>query len=77
MVGGVWHQRRSGRSLAITVEPLRELTATQLRQLDAEVALVGEVMETKPTLRLRAKKRSSRWPVLIPTKVSLEGPCRP
>ena len=26
MVGGVWHQRRSGRKLAITVEPLRKLT---------------------------------------------------
>ena len=26
VVGGVWHQRRSGRKLAIIVEPLRELT---------------------------------------------------
>jgi hypothetical protein len=25
VVGGEWHQRRSGRKLAITVEPLREL----------------------------------------------------
>jgi hypothetical protein len=46
----VWHQRRSGRKLAITVEPLRELTATQRRQLDDEVELVGAVMEAKPTL---------------------------
>ena len=45
VVGGVWHQRRSGRKLAITVEPLRELTATQRRQLDDEVELVGAVME--------------------------------
>jgi hypothetical protein len=29
VVGGVWHQRRSGRKLAITVEALRELTTTQ------------------------------------------------
>jgi hypothetical protein len=50
VVGGVWHQRRSGRKLAITVEPLRELTATQRRQLDDEVELVGAVMEAKPTL---------------------------
>jgi winged helix DNA-binding protein len=28
VVGGVWHQKRSGRKLAITVEPLRKLTAT-------------------------------------------------
>jgi hypothetical protein len=50
VVGGVWHQRRSGRTLAITVEPLGELTATQRRQLDDEVELVGAVMEAKPTL---------------------------
>jgi Winged helix DNA-binding domain len=50
VVGGVWHQRRSGRRLAITVEPLRELTATQRRQLDDEVDLVGAVMEATATL---------------------------
>ena len=52
VVGGVWHQRRSGRKLAITVEPLRELTATHRRQLDDEVELVGAVMEAKPTLKV-------------------------
>ena len=50
VVGGVWHQRRSGRKLAVTVEPLRELTAAQRRQLEDEVELVGAVMEAKPTL---------------------------
>jgi hypothetical protein len=50
VVGGVWHQRRSGPKLAITVEPLRELTTTQRRQLDDEVELVGAVMQAKPTL---------------------------
>jgi hypothetical protein len=50
VVGGVWHQRRSGRKLAITVEPLRELTARQRRQLDHEVELVGAVLDAKPTL---------------------------
>jgi hypothetical protein len=50
VVGGVWHQRRSGRKLAITVEPLRELTASQRRQLDDEVDLVGAVMEAQATL---------------------------
>jgi hypothetical protein len=50
VVGGVWHQRRSGRKLAITVEPLRELTAPQRRQLDAEAGLVGAVMEATATL---------------------------
>jgi hypothetical protein len=50
VVGGVWHQRRSGRKLAITVEPLRELTAAQRRQLDEEADLVGAVMEAPATL---------------------------
>jgi hypothetical protein len=50
VVGGVWHQRRSGRKLAITVEPLRELTVRQRHQLDHEVELVSGVMEAKPTL---------------------------
>jgi hypothetical protein len=50
VVGGVWHQRRSGRKLAITVEPLRELTAPQRRQLDDEADLVGSVMEAAATL---------------------------
>jgi winged helix DNA-binding protein len=50
VVGGVWHQRRNGRKLAITVEPLRELTAVQRRQLGDEVDLVGTVMEAAATL---------------------------
>lgn len=50
IVGGVWHQRRSGRRLAITVEPLRQLTASQRRELDREIELVGAVMEAVPTL---------------------------
>jgi Winged helix DNA-binding domain len=50
VVAGVWHQRRSGRKLAITVEPLVELTATQRRRLEDEVDLVGAVMEATPSL---------------------------
>ena len=50
VVGGVWRQRRSGRKLTITVEPLAELTARQRRELDGEVSLVGVVMEATPTL---------------------------
>jgi hypothetical protein len=36
--------------LAITVEPLGELTRSQRRQLDDEVGLVGTVMEAAATL---------------------------
>jgi hypothetical protein len=50
VVGGVWHQRRSGRKLALTVEPLAELTAAQRRELDQEAALVGTVTEATVTL---------------------------
>jgi hypothetical protein len=50
VVGGVWHQRRSGRKLALTIEPLARLTAAQRRQLDQEAALVGAVMEATVTL---------------------------
>jgi len=54
IVGGVWHQRRAGSRLAITVEPLRELTAQQYRQLCDEVDLVGAVMEATATLTVGA-----------------------
>ena len=50
VVGGVWHQQRSGRELAVTVEPLGKLTARHRRQLDDEVELLGAVMEANPTL---------------------------
>jgi hypothetical protein len=54
VVGGVWHQRRSGRRLAVTVEPLGALTATQRRLLEDEVGLVGAVMEAEATLTVGA-----------------------
>jgi len=50
VVGGVWHQRRAGRKLALTVEPLAELTMAQRRALDDEAALLGRVMEATVTL---------------------------
>jgi DNA glycosylase AlkZ-like len=50
VVGGVWHQRRSGRKLALTVEPLTGLTTAQRRELDGEAALLGAVMEATVTL---------------------------
>lgn len=52
VVGGVWHQMRSGRKVAVTVEPLRELNVTQRRQLDDEVELVGTIIEAEPTLTI-------------------------
>lgn len=44
-VAGVWHQRRSGRRIAVTVEPLSPLDARRTRALEEQVAGLGEVME--------------------------------
>ena len=52
VVGGVWHQRRAGRRVAVTVEPFGTLGARHRKQLDAEVALVGRVLEATPTLTI-------------------------
>jgi hypothetical protein len=52
VVGGIWHPRRSGPKLSITVEPFRDLTAAQRRQLDDEIALVGAVLEATPTVTI-------------------------
>ena len=49
-VAGVWHQRRSGRTLQVTVEPLAPLGAARRRELDAQVERVGEVLEGRPRL---------------------------
>ncbi|MGW7271191.1 winged helix DNA-binding domain-containing protein [Streptomyces sp. NPDC054864] len=45
VVAGVWHQRRSGRRLTVTVEPLGALNAAQERELAGQVERVGEVLE--------------------------------
>ena len=53
-VAGVWHQRRSGRKLDITVEPFDPLTTAQRRALDEQVERIGEILEGKPQLTLGA-----------------------
>jgi hypothetical protein len=50
VVAGVWHQRRSGRRVDVTVEPFGRLTAARRRELDAQVQRVGEVLEATPRL---------------------------
>jgi hypothetical protein len=52
VVAGVWHQRRSGRRLDITVEPLRRLSASQRRELDDQVARIGEFSGGEPQLTI-------------------------
>jgi uncharacterized protein YukE len=49
-VAGVWHQRRSGRNVDITVEPLDPLTPRQRRGLDEQVERIGRFLDAKPRL---------------------------
>ncbi|MFC8130595.1 winged helix DNA-binding domain-containing protein [Streptomyces sp. NPDC057302] len=50
VVAGVWHQRRSGRRLTVTVEPLEPLAAGRRAELEGQVERVGEVLEGQPEL---------------------------
>ena len=49
-VAGVWHQRRSGGKIDITVEPLVPLTAGRRRALEAQAGRIGEILEGTPWL---------------------------
>jgi hypothetical protein len=53
-VTGVWHQRRSGSKVAVTVEALRPLDTSELAALDEQVARLGEIVEADATLTLGA-----------------------
>ncbi|MFJ8664893.1 winged helix DNA-binding domain-containing protein [Streptomyces sp. NPDC093600] len=44
-VAGVWHQRRSGKRIAVTVEPLRPLDAARTRELESQAERVAAVLE--------------------------------
>jgi Winged helix DNA-binding domain len=50
VVGGVWHQKRSGTKVAITVEPLGRLTKARHAALDDEVQRIGAIVEARPEL---------------------------
>jgi hypothetical protein len=50
VVGGVWHQKRSGRYVDVTVEPLAELSAARRRDLEAETERIGAFAGLTPRL---------------------------
>jgi Winged helix DNA-binding domain len=52
VVSGVWHQRRAGRRIQITVEPLRRLAARHCRALDHAAERVGTILEGRPELTI-------------------------
>ena len=41
IVAGVWHQKKAGRKLHVTVEAMTPLSRTRRRRLDAEVDRLG------------------------------------
>jgi DNA glycosylase AlkZ-like len=53
-VAGVWHQRRSGRRLVVTVEPLEPLRGPRRRELDQQVERIGEFLGLQPELTIGA-----------------------
>jgi hypothetical protein len=50
IVGSVWHQKKAGRFLDVTVEPLDGLSTARLRALDTEVDRVGAFTGLTPRL---------------------------
>ena len=50
VVAGVWHQKRSGRRIVVTVEPFAALSRAHSAELDREVARVGDFLEGRPEL---------------------------
>ncbi len=52
VVAGVWHQRRSGKRIAVTVEPLHPLSVRRRRELDDQVERIGEILEGSPSLTI-------------------------
>lgn len=51
-VGGVWHPRRAGRKIEITVEPFGPLSATQRHELYEQVERIGQFLEGTPQLAI-------------------------
>ncbi|MER7957608.1 winged helix DNA-binding domain-containing protein [Streptomyces sp. NPDC096030] len=49
-VAGVWHQRRSGKRITVTVEPLKPLSAARLRDVEAQADRVATILEGRPEL---------------------------
>jgi winged helix DNA-binding protein len=52
VVGGVWHQRRSGRRIDVTVEAFATPTRSQRAELEAQAERVAQILEGIPRLAL-------------------------
>ena len=51
-VAGVWHGRRTGRKLAVTVELLREVTPGHELQIREQVERIGSILDAEPSLTM-------------------------
>jgi len=54
VVGGVWHQRRSGSTIHIRVEPFERLSTQQRRGVGQQAERLAHVLEGKPQLTMGA-----------------------
>jgi Winged helix DNA-binding domain len=52
VVAGVWHQRRAGTLIDVTVEPLSRLTADQRKALEHRVHRIAEILQARPRLTI-------------------------
>lgn len=52
VVAGVWHQRRNGQRIAVTVEPLGPLTRVHRSAIQEEVERIGEILDARTTLAI-------------------------
>jgi hypothetical protein len=52
VVGGLWHQKRSGRRVAVTVEPFTRLTPSRRNELDEQVTRIGTILNATPSLTI-------------------------
>ena len=51
-IAGVWHYRRSGRAIAVTVESFVPLDPRLRRDLDVQVERLGEILDGRTTVTL-------------------------
>lgn len=52
VVAGLWHQKRTGRRVALTVEPFIRLTPAHRKELDEQVDRIGTILDATPTLTI-------------------------
>jgi hypothetical protein len=52
VVIGIWHQRRSGRKLVLTVEPFRALSRRERQALDGQVERLAAIQEATATMTI-------------------------